>query len=149
MQGWKPTDRCFNITDIFNKSDNISYKYCISGKGITDIQKRKIAFRQAVLEQIYTYKNKYFEKYNQCEICNKIIKNDENTHIDHNGIYEFRHIFDMFKEECKLVYFHQTPTISYYIIEDEIIRNRWQDFHKKYAKLQCVCIKCNSIKSKH
>ncbi len=98
--------------------------------------------RHTISTQITEFKKCLFELGSIiiCEICGKQLYDDNNTHIDH--IVRFIILANEFiKTEDNI----QTKSTGYdRIITDEVIRQRWYNYHKQHAQLRALCAYCNT-----
>jgi hypothetical protein len=118
---------------------DISYKKCLNPSIDTSPNQVSKAFRDSIQYQIADYRNKVLA--NGC-ICPKTgiqLKNDRETHIDHNyEILPFAKLVDNFCKEynynfegIKVV--SQGVTVAF---EDPMLTARFQDYHAKHAILR-------------
>jgi hypothetical protein len=123
-------------------SDTISYVKCVKQKSQTFSEKIKSAYRVAVDDQIKSFKE---QNHNPCEFCGK------KNHIEVDHIYHFAQLVYDFKK----LYPNEPTSLNKneaqqdcFKEEDSEYKNKWAEYHKKYATLRILCQSCNSTREK-
>ncbi len=99
--------------------------------------------RYAISDQILEYENGCDELI--CEIC----KSDQNIQIDH--VILFKTLYDFLKQNTLTIptSFDYTYYNSAKFKDDDVeFENNWFTYYKTYAKLRCLCNKCNQSRGK-
>jgi len=124
-----------------NTTDNISYRCCIN-KPNKD-RNLKSAMRNAIYPQILEFRNNC--ELSECSIC----RSKENIQIDH--IILFHKLYDDFLKEridIPTSFDDNVYNMAMFKQENKEFENEWKVYHKKYALLRCLCMKCNLTRKK-
>ena len=140
-----------NIINNDRTTTEISWIICVKGKGHTPQQLYNKALRQAISQQIQSYREKEDTDITICSICNNCLK-DKKHHIDHEIqfaklVCDFTNLHNIIipSEYNKLpITFERTFTTS-----DEWIGKLFYDYHLEHAILRVSCEKCNLTREKH
>lgn len=133
-------------TDINNSIDCFSWNKCIVGKDTDPIAKLKVAFRSSILSQIKEKRNSSTE----CFLCKIKDNGDTKMEIDHHK-KEFCKIYEEFiiGNVCEVPTEFDSNTLDMPIFkqENQNISNAFQEFHRREADLEMLCINCHNIKT--
>jgi hypothetical protein len=131
--------RCFFIERIDNTVVDISYLTAIAGNSKSDLERIKIACRNAILPEIIDFRNKnVIFGVTKCAISYDILTK-ENINIDHYDL-KFSEMFDLWikrynpKELVKNIMVQDQTSI---FINNEIL-NDFISFHNLNCKLRAV-----------
>ena len=121
--------------------DDISYTKCLYGE--TEYGNIMKAFRDTIREQIFEYRQNIFRDNVEliCPETNIILRNNSDTHIDHNfRELTFKDIVTNFcLEKNYNILDISTENIRYrQIIVSDIIRQEFENYHRDNAKLRAV-----------
>jgi hypothetical protein len=131
-----------NIIKEDGTIDNISYLSCCKVQH-DEMKNLKSAMRYAIKPQIDHYRS---NNVNVCQSCNSS-KNIEIDHFDPSfkKLYtDFIEINPNIPKEFQDTYFNS----ACFKEEDREFEESWCQHHLKYAKLQCLCKKCNLSKKR-
>jgi hypothetical protein len=123
-------------TDIWRV---FSLKGCLTVDEKTDKSKTIRALRDEIKEQI----NEYRRNNSSCVRCGS----KDKLEVDH--VKTFKSLSESFLKICS----DELGSISickrgiYYCISDEIVKQRWLDFHKENCILQSLCKSCHKKKT--
>lgn len=129
-----------NLIRLNNDIEDISYRCCINERN--NNFNLNSALRYAIEPQIQAFRN---ENEMKCDFCNST----DNIHIDH--IIMFKNLANDFLSSYKSIpnYFDDNEfNGSKFKKKDIEFENDWFNYHKKNAKLRCLCAKCN-LSRKH
>ena len=138
----------FYIILPFGKKRDIGTDHCVNKKPPTKERLYTRALRSSIEDQIQNFK-KIYAHCKICPLCKIEYKKD--FHIDHK-YPSFKRLQEMFDEK----YNYTIPTLydderytnkCIFRKEDKNIKISFQEFHKKNAKLDKICKKCNLTKS--
>lgn len=126
------------------KSETISWNSCIKGKPDTLKETITKALRDEIQCQIWDFKKN--KKY--CSVCKKQIPYDQ-MDIDHCGEMEFKDIAKKYlqNKSFKMSDFKKNPKTCQPNFCNRIYAKEWQEYHKKYSVLQCLCKQCHKDKT--
>lgn len=124
---------------------DFSWKSCAKSKKSDCVENLKSAMREYITDDIWKFKK---EANLICCLCNVV---NVEFHVDHNNP-SFFELYNSFMEVNEL----QTPTLfddnQFYQAKfrnnDSYFAQSWLKYHRKYAKLQILCAKCNLRKTK-
>jgi hypothetical protein len=110
------------------------------------------AMREANSADTIWFKQEWFKMSPFCKICKKELESIADSHLDHCGKKEFRHIADEFlksnpKPNLKLAERDKNDN-SIPKLEDNEDKEKWKEHHEKEAKYQLLCKTCNLRKEK-
>lgn len=127
---------------------DISWKCAITGKKKGNKHELMSAMRSSIDEHIFQFKNDSQEK---CVLC----PNTDKLHVDH--IIHFDEIVFNFINIMKSQNINIPDTFAdtnddthrrCFLPIDEEFKNKWVDYHYKYASLRMLCQNCNLTRSK-
>lgn len=143
-------DRCFWIYRTDGTDTDISYLTCLSGKKKTGRSKFMAACRNAVVDQVLSYKKERFRDFPLvcCGITGRMVS-ERDAEIDH--ITPFCHIVDRFISErgidaSSIEYIdHGDGGIATDFADISLVSD-WRSFHEKNARLQVSHREANQAK---
>jgi len=125
-----------NLIKSTGEYEDVSYRCCINQRNNNFNLNQ--ALRYAIDPQIQEFRSKNI---NKCEKCGST----NNIHIDH--IVMFKNLVDDFLKTTSKPIPSEFDDNEYngakFKTSDKEIENEWFIYHKKNAKLRCLCSKCN------
>ena len=141
---WKNKNIRLVRTD--DSSIDFSWVCAIDKKSKNSYDLLRQAMRFKILNQIQDYKN-LFESPYSCNIC-KILT--ETVDVDHYGI-EFQALVDNFINENPEYpeTYDDEPLFHVAVFKqcDNEFAKKWEEYHKRYSKLQLLCVDCHKKKN--
>jgi len=139
--------RCFWLSRSDGSSTDFSWRECIYPTPLK--QRVKRAFRNAVDDQVYSFKRLYFDNTDdpQCALSDERIE-FVGSHVDHIPPDDFDDLTKRFLFDERLR-FDQVVVISTEdgqfgdSLADEDLSRRWQEYHREHAHLRVVSGKAN------
>jgi hypothetical protein len=147
----KPKAIQLNIRRVDSSEVDISWKRCISGRPMAQEARLKVAMRQAIVDQIQSFKSEHYNGWGICSVCEIKETQRAEIHVDH-----FPRTFQELVEEF-LIYSPTVPNefadcpeshAAIFRKEDSSFAEQWSAFHQDRASLRILCQSCNLKRKK-
>lgn len=141
---------CIFIRDNYKRMIDFSWRACVRGKPQSVDSNLKAAMREAISEDIISFKRSRLKDDSVCDICSCQLTEGD-IHVDHVNHFilladEFKLLFDGVLprefDDCLKTFrakFKET---------DSDFKSAWVDYHNKNAELRLVCSRCNLTRAK-
>lgn len=129
------------VKDSFSYIKAVDFMY---GKKEKPIEKFRCSMRQSLEDDHKEFKKAWLRVMPYCEISGELMT-IKNSHVDHFGDFEFRHIFDGFCDMYEVDYINikYDETINGSICQDLDIIGLFKKYHDSKCKLRVITAKAN------
>jgi len=141
-----------HCTRVFCKTKNTAampqFKHRLSTSKLTTQQKQLAgAMRSAVYDQTAALKNRAMYV---CELCGLQDADPAKFHVDHIKLFSQlkAEFMDMWSASRIPTKFNYESGPIYFKEVDAGFRAAWQQYHRDYATLRILCVRCNLKRSK-
>lgn len=135
---------CIIVERTDGSTIDLSWVSCVSGKPASEKSKLRGAMREAISEQVVTYKKQNLVSGATCAIGGETLTT-ANTHVDHETQFEdLAQAFLVTRKDIPAVFGDNPKTYEVMFRPEDVAFSRaWQDYHRKHAVLRLTCDKCN------
>lgn len=141
-----------DILVIFMIKSNGQRQAVTTSLGNMQARINKKAFRNAIAQQIMQFRVQWLQNETQeklCDHCKCELENGQvESHVDHVHV-PFCDLLHRFMEQegsTTTVEVHRgtlSNGMECWMLQDEQLRQRWQEFHQQHAQLRMLCKPCN------
>ena len=134
-----------HIVRVDGSEIDFSYKTCISGKSKSLDSNLREAMREAISDQMRSFKFGVNEQTFTCPICGKNVTEKKNIHADHFNV-KFRELYSKFivgKDLPRSFDDHPVYHCSIFKEEDREFKKAWSQYHKDNCSIRLICNVCN------